>query len=99
MAIDFTTGVLQVANFFLAIVAGLIAASLFEVSGKKGLKAWRPLAIALIFFALEEIFGGLRSFNIYSNPWVTHVIPSVIMLFLIAALIIQIVTIRESGRK
>ena len=94
MAIDFTTGVLQIANFFLAIVAGLIAASLFAVSKKSELKAWKPLAIALVLLALEEIFGGLRSFNIYSNPWITHVIPSFILGFLIYALVLQIETVR-----
>lgn len=99
MAIDFTTGVLQTANFILAIVAGLIAASLFSESTRKALRPWRPLAIALIFFALEEIFGALRSFNIYTSSWITHVIPSVIMVFLIAALVMQIMLIRESGKK
>lgn len=98
MAIDYLTGVLQIANFCLAIVAGLVAASFFEISGKKQLKAWKPLAIALIFFAVEEIFGVLRSFNVYSNPWVTHVIPSVIIMFLIYALVIQIMMIREGSR-
>ena len=94
MAIDFVTGVLQIANFFLAIVAGLIAATLFAVSKKGDLKAWRPLAVALVLFAAEEIFGGLRSFNIYSNAWITHVIPSFILGFLIYALVLQIETVR-----
>jgi len=95
--VDFTTGVLQIANFVLAVVAGIFAAALFEASSKRELRAWRPLAVALIFFAVEEIFGGLRSFNIYSNPWVTHVIPSIILVFLIYALIVQINVIKESA--
>ena len=88
--VDFITGVIQIANFVLAIIAGLIAASLFEASSKKELKAWKPLVVALIFFALEEVFGGLRSFGIYQNAWITHVIPSVILAFLIWALAVQI---------
>jgi len=95
MAIDFITGVLQIANFFLSIVAGLIAASLFEASKKKELRAWKPLTVALILFAFEEIFGGLRSFSIYSNAWITHVIPSAILAFLIYSLIVQINVIKE----
>lgn len=97
MAIDFTTGVLQIANFILAIVAGFIAASLIAASNRRELSAWKPLAFALIFFAIEQIFGSLRSFNIYSNPWITHVIPSIIFAFLIYALIVQINVVKEGG--
>jgi len=98
MAIDFITGVLQIANFFLAIVAGIFSASLFAISGEKDLKAWKPLAIALVLLAAEEIFGGLRSFNIYSNPWITHIIPSFILGFLIYAIAVQI-HIVSGGRR
>ncbi len=98
MAIDFITGVLQIANFVLAVVAGLIAASLFEVSSKKELRAWKPLAVALVFFAVEEIFGGLRSFNIYASTWITHVVPSIILGFLIWALVLQIEVITEGTK-
>lgn len=93
---DFITGVLQIANFFLAVVAGLIAATLFEVSKEKQLRAWKPLAVALVFFALEEVFGGLRSFNIYTSTWITHVIPSIILIFLIYGLALQIYTVEVS---
>jgi hypothetical protein len=96
--IDFTTGVLQIANLVLALVAGLIAATLFEASKKKELRAWKPMTIALIFFALEEIFGGLRSFAVYSNSWITHVIPSIILAFLIWGLVAQINVIKEVGK-
>ena len=94
--IDFITGVLQIANFCLVVVAGLIAAALFAVSKKSELRAWKPLTIGLIFFALEEIFGILRSFGIYSNPWITHVIPSIILGFLIWGLITQINVVKEA---
>jgi len=95
MAIDFVTGVLQIANVFLAIVAGLFAAGLFAISKEKQLRPWQPLAIALFLFAVEEIFGGLRSFSIYSNPWITHVIPSFILAFLIWALILQLNLVKK----
>lgn len=94
MAIDFITGVLQIANVFLAIVAGVIAASLFQASSQKQLRPWRPLIAVLILFAVEEILGGLRSFNIYANPWITHVVPSFMFGFLIWALIRQINLVR-----
>lgn len=88
--IDYITGVLQIANVFLAVVAGLVAATLFEVSKRKELLAWRPLIIVLILFAVEEIVGALRSFGIWSTPYLTHVIPSFVLGFLIWALVRQI---------
>jgi hypothetical protein len=96
--VDFITGVLQVANFFLSIVAGIIAATMFEAAGKKNLQAWKMLSIALILFAAEEIFGGLRSFGVYANPWITHVIPSFILGFLICSLVLQIETVRGGAK-
>ncbi len=96
--VDFVTGVIQIANFVLAVVAGLIAASMFAVSKKEILRPWKPLAVALIFFALEEIFGGLRSFAIYSNAWITHVIPSIILGFLIWGLVAQLNIIKEAKK-
>ena len=95
--VEYITGVLQIANVFLAIVAGLIAATLFEASKEKQLLAWRPLVIVLILFAVEEIFGALRSFAIFSTPWITHVIPSFILGFLIWALIRQIAIARGAS--
>lgn len=87
---DYITGVLQIANFLLAIVAGFISIKLFRLSKKTDLSAWKPLSVALFFFALEEIFGSLRSFNIYTSTWITHVIPSLILGFVIYALALQI---------
>ncbi len=88
--VDYISGVLQIANVFLAVVAGLIAATLFEVSKKKELSAWRPMAAVLILFAVEEIVKALRSFDIWSTAYLTHVIPSFVLGFLIWALVKQI---------
>ncbi len=89
MAIDYITGVLQIATLFLAIVAGFIAASLYKSSGKKEFAAWKPLIAALIFFSLEEVVAALRSFGIYESPFLTHVIPSIILGLLIWAIVLQ----------
>ena len=96
--VDFITGVIQIANLVLAVVAGLIASSMFAVSKKESLRPWKALAAALIFFALEEISGGLRSFGIYSNAWITHVIPSVILGFLIWGLVAQLSVVKEAKK-
>jgi len=90
MAIDFLTGVLEIANVILSVVAGLIAFSIFQLSTQKQLKPWKPLTVALALVALEFIFAGLRAFNIYSNPWITHVIPSFVLALLIWSLVLQI---------
>jgi hypothetical protein len=88
---DWLLGIAEIAAVFLSIVAGVMAVSLFKISHKESiLNAWKFLIIALVLFALEEIFGALKSFGIYSTPHLTHIIPSFIMAFLIAALIAQI---------
>jgi peptidoglycan/LPS O-acetylase OafA/YrhL len=91
MSLQFIEGVLQIANVFLSIVAGIIAASLFKSSTRhKLLKPWRYLIAVLILFALVLIFGALRSFNIFESPFITHIIPTVMLALLIVALVQQI---------
>ena len=88
---DWIYGIAILTAVFLSIVAGVIALSLFEKSTqRKYLGAWKPLIVALVLFAFEEIFGALKVFGIWSTPWITHFIPSVILVFLIAALLKQI---------
>ena len=80
-------GISQIAAVVLSIVSGIVASSMLRVSSKqKSLRGWKYLLIALILFAVEELFGALRTFGLYSNEWITHVIPSFILVFLIAAL-------------
>ena len=88
--VQYLEGILKVSNLFLSVVAGIIAISLFKASGKKGNRPWRMLIFALVFFALQEIFGALRAFNIFSSPYLTHIIPTIILIFIIAALLLQI---------
>ena len=88
---DWVYGISLLSSLFLSIVAGFLAISLFSKSSeKKHLAAWRPLIVALVLFAFEEIFGSLKIFGIWSTPWLTHVIPSFILVFIIAALLKQI---------
>ena len=97
--LNFVYGSLQITNVFLSVVAGAIALTLFMAAWRKSsLKAWRPLIFALIFFAVEEILGALRSFNIYSTPHLTHVVPSIILGLLITALVLQI-DVKSRGLK
>lgn len=83
-------GILKIANLFLAVVAGLIAISLFRISKKKHLKPWLILIIALVLFAVQEILGALRAFNYFSTPYLTHIVPTAILGLLIFALVLQI---------
>lgn len=92
-------GILQIANVFLAIVAGIIALTLFKQAWKKeSLKAWRPLIFGLVFFAVEEILGALRAFGIFSSPYLTHVVPSIILGLLITAVVLEIDVIKRGVR-
>lgn len=89
--LSFVDGMVQIADVFLAIVAGLVALSLFKASHKlEHLKPWKPLISCLILFMIEEVLGALAAFNIYESAFLTHIIPSAILLLLIYALILQI---------
>lgn len=84
-------GILKLANLFLALVAAAIGIGLFRSSFKdRILRAWKPLAVALVLFAVQQILGALRAFGIYESAYLTHVNVSVLLGFLIYALILQI---------
>lgn len=88
---QYLDGILKIANLVLAIVAGFIGISLIKISRKKKeLNAWVLLIVALIFFAIQMILGALRAFKIFESPYLTHIIPTVILIFLIIALLKQI---------
>lgn len=90
-AYDWIYGSGQIGSVILSVVAGGIALSMFnQAHARKSLRAWRYLIWSLVFFALEEFMGALKTFGVWSTPWLTHVIPSVILAFLITALVVQI---------
>jgi len=93
----FYIGVLQLTVVFLSIAAGIIAASLYRVSHvNKELRAWKLMIIALVLFAVVEIIGVLDAFNIMrSINYLRHIIPSLIMAFLIGAILRQIEVVKE----
>jgi len=75
----------------LSIIAAIIAISMLTMARKrKVLGAWVYLLIALILFTVEEVIGGLKVFGIFDTPYLTHVIPSFILIFLIISLARQI---------
>lgn len=91
--VEYLEGILKIANIFLAVIAGFIAISLFQVSQKdKNKKPWYILIIVLILFAVQEILGALRAFNIFSTPYLTHLVPTIMLALLIWAIILQINT-------
>jgi len=88
---DWVYGISALTAVFLSLIAGFLALSMFDhASQRKHLAAWKPLIFALVLFAVEEVVGALKIFGIWSTPWLRHVIPSLILVFLIAALIKQI---------
>ena len=91
--VGYLEGILKIANLFLALVAGIIAISLIKLSRKsKNRNSWYLLIIVLILFAVQEILGALRAFSIFSNPYLTHIVPTAMLMLLIWALILQINT-------
>ena len=95
---DFFGGMLQLTNMFLAIIAGGIAISMFKVAGKKAdpsLRPWKFLLFALVIYAVLQIVAVLRSFNIFETPFLTHVIVSVLLFFVIIGLIIELEVVRQ----
>jgi len=87
----FLEGLLKIANLVLSIVAAIIAISLIKASTEKRyLKPWLSLIIALFFFMIQEILGALRAFDIFETPYLTHIVPTFILGFLIFALTYQI---------
>ena len=88
---DWVYGITTLAVVFLSIMAGLIALTLFKTAEqKKYLAAWKPLIIALVLFAIEEVIGALKIFGIWTNVWITHVLVSLILVLFIMSLIKQI---------
>ena len=89
--LDFFEGLIKIANVVLSVIAGYIALSLLKVSSeRKELMSWKALIFALIFFMIQEILGALRAFNIFSSPFLTHIVPGIVVGFLIYALALQI---------
>lgn len=88
---DWIYGSGQIGSVILSIFAGFIALTMFRHAHERRLlRAWRYLIWALVFFAIEELVGALKTFGIWSTPWLTHVLPGIILVLLIAAIIIQI---------
>ena len=103
---DWVYGISQIAAVLLSVIAGLIALSIMRSAKKQELlRAWKFLAPAIVLFAIEELLGAFRTFDLYGLPqlaWIptgmvtflttaaTHIVPFFIILFLIASLVIQI---------
>ncbi|MBI2139846.1 hypothetical protein HYU14_02900 [Candidatus Woesearchaeota archaeon] len=89
--VDYLEGILKIGNLFLAVVAGYLAISLFSLSKSKSrLKPWSFLIFGLVLFAIQMILGFLRAFEIYTSPYLTHIVPTAILGLLITALFLQI---------
>ncbi len=87
---QYLEGILKIANFVLALIAGFLAVSfLRQLSGKEH-KSWKILMFALLFFGVQMILGAFRAFGIFSTPHLTHVVPSIILGLIIWALSNQI---------
>ncbi|HZX45429.1 MAG TPA: hypothetical protein VFF28_07150 [Candidatus Nanoarchaeia archaeon] len=88
---QYIEGILKIANLILAVLAGVIGASLINVCRKKKeLRPWLLLIGALIFFAVQEILGALRAFKVFTSPYLTHIVPTIILVLLVVAVVEQL---------
>ena len=88
---EWAYGISQLAAVSLSIIAGLIAISMFrDAEAHPQIHAWRYMLFALVLFAIEEVLGALRTFGVWSTPHLTHIVPSLILGSIIAALVVQI---------
>ena len=94
--VEWAYGISQLSAVFLALVAGGIALSLVKLARRQPLlRGWRYLVWTLVLFAVEEVVGALRTFGVVPSlhteyAWITHIIPTFVLIFLIAALLNQI---------
>ncbi len=90
MAIQFLEGMFQIANVFLSIVAIFIIIPMLKHYGHPDLRPWKYVLLGLLVFDILLIVGAFRSFGLYENPYLTHLLATVIMLLLIYAQHIQL---------
>ncbi|MBS3107087.1 hypothetical protein J4419_05515 [Candidatus Woesearchaeota archaeon] len=90
MALEFLEGALKLTNLVLALVAGYLSVRIYSMSRRKDLLPWKILAVALLFFMVQQILGALRAFGLYTSPFLTHIVPTIILGLLILALSLQI---------
>jgi|TARA_B100000315_G_C14063586_1_gene357343 hypothetical protein len=89
--VDFLAGVLAIAAAILAILAGLFAIHMFHMmKNEERLKPWKILLKVLILFTVVEVLGVLKYFDIYTNPFLTHVIPGIMLGLLMYAIVLEI---------
>ncbi|MDO8480520.1 MAG: hypothetical protein Q7S65_01745 [Nanoarchaeota archaeon] len=90
MALEFLEGAMKLANLVLALMAGYLSLHIYHLSRRKDLLPWKILAVALLFFMVQQILGALRAFNLYTHPYLTHILVTIILSLLILALSLQI---------
>ncbi|NQU78940.1 hypothetical protein HQ545_04180 [Candidatus Woesearchaeota archaeon] len=96
--VEYIEGVLKIANIVFSLLAGIIAIFLFRASKKYEYGSWKLLMFALLLFAVQQILGALRAFSIFSSPYLTHIVPTLILVILIIAILHQI-QLNKAGSK
>ena len=97
--VSYIEGILKISNLLLAFIAGGIGLSLIRHSFKeRKLAAWKYLAVALVLFAVQEVLGALRAFRIFTSPFLTHVNVSVLLAFILCALVVQLNILKVRSR-
>jgi len=86
----FIYGALSIGNIILAIVAAVIAGSLFKISHEKEhLRPWKLLIIIIGLFVLKEVLAAARGFKLWDPGFLTHVTATAMLVLFMSALIWQ----------
>ena len=92
----FIEGIVKIANFIIAIIAGAVTLSLIRHAEEyKVLRAWKVLIVVLILFVVQQVLGALRAFQIFTSSFLTHIIPSFMLGFFIWAIVIQMGVVKD----
>lgn len=91
----YLVGSIQVIVVLFSIIAGFMCFSLIRKlknrEEKRKYSVWKYLLFVLILFGIEEVLGILDAFNIMRDlNYLRHVVPSILLIFLLIALVKQV---------
>jgi len=78
----YVEGIFQVANLLLSVVALVLASLLFFRYNVPALRPWSFVVVGIVLFMTILVFGVLRSFGLYENSYITHVLTGAVLIVL-----------------
>lgn len=92
MFLEFLEGIIKIGIIILSVFAGMIGLNLLkDQTGQKDNLSWKILIVVVFLFIIQEFLGTLRAFGIWENPYITHIVPTFMLIMLIIALNLEII--------